>query len=134
MKSPDGATKPIWLDGVNVPHYPPPSGQMRCDVCVVGAGIAGMTTAYLLAREGKKIIVADEGAVGSGQTGRTSAHLASAIDDRFETIERELGLEASQIQYQSHATAIDTIERIAREENIDCEFARLNGYLFPAPT
>src|SRR5205085_8366830 len=68
----------------------------------------------------------------SGQTGRTSAHLASAIDDRFETIEKELGLEAAKVQYESHAAAIDAIERIAREENIDCEFARLNGYLFPA--
>src|SRR5438105_3374542 len=131
MKSPDGANHPIWIDGVNVPKYPQPRGELRADVCVVGAGIAGITTAYLLAREGKKVIVVDEGEVGSGQTGRTSAHLASAIDDRFEEIEK-LGADVAKVQYESHAAAIDAIERISRSENIDCEFARLNGYLFPA--
>src|ERR1043166_2965452 len=106
MKSPDGVTKSIWTEGVNVPKYPPPRGQLRADVCVVGAGIAGVTTAYLLAREGKNVIVADEGEVGSGQTGRTSAHLASVIDDRFEELEK-LGPDVARVQYESHAAAID---------------------------
>src|SRR5437016_1156004 len=115
MKPRDGSTKPEWYDGVNdIPqHAAPPKGQQRADVCVVGAGIAGLTTAYLLAGEGKRVIVLDEGPIGSGQTGRTSAHLASAIDDRFQEIERQLGEEAARVQYESHAKAIDTIERIA---------------------
>ena len=79
MKSPDGATVSQWYDGLQIPQYPAPAGEIRTDVCVVGAGIAGLTTAYLLARDGKKVVVADEGPIGSGQTGRTSAHLASAI-------------------------------------------------------
>jgi glycine/D-amino acid oxidase-like deaminating enzyme/nitrite reductase/ring-hydroxylating ferredoxin subunit len=135
MKSPDGATRPGWYEGISIPQYPqPPRGESRADVCVVGAGIAGLTTAYLLAGEGKKVVVLDEGPIGSGQTGRTSAHLASAIDDRFQEIERLLGLEASRVQYESHAAAIDRIERIARDERIDCDFKRLNAYLFPLPT
>src|SRR4051812_4606387 len=107
MKSPDGATVPIWIEGVEIPSRPPPSGQMQADVCVVGAGIAGLTSACLLAAEGKSVVVVDEGPIGSGQTGRTSAHLASAIDDRFQDVERELGAEASRVQYQSHSAAID---------------------------
>jgi glycine/D-amino acid oxidase-like deaminating enzyme/nitrite reductase/ring-hydroxylating ferredoxin subunit len=134
MKSPDGATVPIWIEGVDIPVHPPPTGMIEADVCVVGAGIAGLTSACLLAAEGKSVVVVDEGPIGSGQTGRTSAHLASAIDDRFQDVERELGPEASRIQYQSHSAAIDLIERCAREEGIDCEFKRLNGYLFPSPS
>jgi glycine/D-amino acid oxidase-like deaminating enzyme/nitrite reductase/ring-hydroxylating ferredoxin subunit len=135
MKSPDGATRPGWYDGISVPQYQqPPQGETPADVCVVGAGIAGLTTAYLLAGEGKKVVVLDEGPIGSGQTGRTSAHLASAIDDRFQEIERILGKEASRIQYESHAAAIDRIEQIARNEGIECDFKRLNAYLFPLPT
>jgi glycine/D-amino acid oxidase-like deaminating enzyme/nitrite reductase/ring-hydroxylating ferredoxin subunit len=134
MKAPEGATVSSWYHNVAVPSYPAPAGQLRTDVCVVGAGIAGLTAAYLLASEGKRVIVVDEGAIGSGQTGRTSAHLASAIDDRFEVIERELGAEASRIQYQSHAAAIETIEQIADREGINCDFKRLNAYLFPTPT
>src|SRR5687767_1786784 len=117
MKSPDGATTPAWTQTASpAPRHGPPPRDARADVCVVGAGIAGLTTAYLLAREGKSVVVLDEGEVGSGQTGRTSAHLASAIDDRFLEIERMHGEEGSRISYASHATAIDTIERIAREE------------------
>src|ERR1035437_5556296 len=51
--------------------------SIDADVCVVGAGIAGMTTAYLLAREGKSVGVLDKGQIGSGATAYTSAHLSS---------------------------------------------------------
>jgi glycine/D-amino acid oxidase-like deaminating enzyme/nitrite reductase/ring-hydroxylating ferredoxin subunit len=132
MKSPDGATKSSWYDAVQIPPHGPPSNSARADVCVVGAGIAGLTTAYLLCCEGKKVVVLDEGEIGSGQTGRTSAHLSSVIDDRFYHLEKTLGAEASRLAYQSHAKAIDTIQRIANDERIDCDFQRLDGLLFPA--
>jgi glycine/D-amino acid oxidase-like deaminating enzyme/nitrite reductase/ring-hydroxylating ferredoxin subunit len=134
MKSPDGRTVPTWKDAVaDAPRHPAPAGGLRADVCVVGAGIAGLTTAYLLAREGKRVIVLDEGPVGAGQTERTSAHLASAVDDRFYELERLHGAEGSRAGYEGNAAGIDLIERVAREEGIDCDFARLDGYLFPLP-
>lgn len=133
MKSPDGATKSSWYSGVTIPQFDPPPGPAQADVCVVGAGIAGLTTAYLLAAEGKSVIVLDEGPIGSGQTGRTSAHLSSIIDDRFVEMERLHGEENTRLTYQSHVRAIDTIERISHQENIDCEFARLNAFLTLSP-
>lgn len=133
MKSPDGRTVPTWKQLVSTPQFPSPPDQARADVCVVGAGIAGLTTAYLLARSGKSVIVLDEGPVGAGQTERTTAHLASAQDDRFTEIERLHGVEGSRLAYESHAAAIDLIESIARDEKINCDFARLDGLLFPAP-
>jgi glycine/D-amino acid oxidase-like deaminating enzyme len=134
MKSPDGATVPAWYDGVEIPQYSQPKGTLQADVCVVGAGIAGLTTAYFMLGEGKSVFIADEGPIGSGQTGRTSAHLASAIDDRFQTIEKELGQEATRTLYLSHAAAIDAIEKIVADEQIDCDFKRLNAYLFSVPS
>src|SRR5947208_8553506 len=113
MKSPDGATTPVWYETAKPPRYKSPPGTQRVDVCVAGAGIAGLTTAYLLAREGKSVIVLDEGEVGSGQTGRTSAHLTCVIDDRFTDIEKQLGADASRICYESHSAAIDKVEQIA---------------------
>jgi NADPH-dependent 2,4-dienoyl-CoA reductase/sulfur reductase-like enzyme len=88
MKSPDGDTLSSWYPGVEIPRYGPVRRTTHADVCVVGAGIAGLSTAYFLAKEGKSVIVLDEGDIGGGQTGRTSAHLASAIDDRFVEIEK----------------------------------------------
>ena len=136
MKSPDGMTDALWFDRIELPRYRAPSGRLalQADVCVIGAGIAGLTTAYLLVTEGYSVVVLDEGQIGHGQTGRTRAHLASAIDDRFIEIERLRGEEGARLAYESHATAIDTIERISHEEKIACEFARLDGFLSPIPS
>lgn len=125
-----GPTRPVWFD--DGPWEAPPSspGESSADVCVVGAGIAGLTTAYLLSREGKRVLVVDKAGVGTGETGRSSAHLASAIDDRFRAMEKTHGTESTKRYYQRHAAAIDLIERIAREEDIDCDFTRVDGYLF----
>src|SRR5690349_14881065 len=132
MKSPDGNTVPLWTQNLLSPTFPPPPQKVHADVCVVGAGIAGLTTAYLLTKAGRSVIVLDEGPIGAGQTERTSAHLASAIDDRFTEIERLHSEDGLRICYQSHATAIDMIQSISRDENIECEFRRVNGHLFPA--
>jgi glycine/D-amino acid oxidase-like deaminating enzyme/nitrite reductase/ring-hydroxylating ferredoxin subunit len=105
----------------------------RADVCIVGAGIAGLTTAYLLGREGRSVVVLDDGPIGGGNTERTTAHLSNAIDDRYVEIERLHGLRGARIAAESHTAAIDTIERIVREEQIDCDFERLDGYLFTPP-
>src|SRR5207237_6876151 len=105
----------------------------RADVCVVGAGIAGMATAYLLAREGKSVVVIDDGPVGGGMTGRTTAHLVNALDDRYFELERLHGEKGARLAAESHAAAIDRIEAIIAAENIQCEFERLNGYLFVPP-
>jgi glycine/D-amino acid oxidase-like deaminating enzyme/nitrite reductase/ring-hydroxylating ferredoxin subunit len=128
-----GKTQSSWYGAIELPRHPRAEGQMRAEVCVVGGGIAGLTTAYLLAAEGRSVVLLDEREIGAGETGRTSAHLASAIDDRFVEIERMHGEQGARLAYQSHATAIDTIERIAKNENLSCAFRRLDGYLFAAP-
>ncbi|HWA99797.1 MAG TPA: FAD-dependent oxidoreductase, partial [Pirellulales bacterium] len=106
---------------------------LETDVCVVGAGIAGLSVAWHLARAGKKICVLDDGPIGSGQTVRTTAHLSNAIDDRYIEIERIHGLEVSRLAAESHTAAIHRIESIVKAENIDCDFVRLDGYLFVPP-
>jgi glycine/D-amino acid oxidase-like deaminating enzyme/nitrite reductase/ring-hydroxylating ferredoxin subunit len=124
-------TRSAWMD-VAAPNYAPLGEDVVADVCVVGAGIAGMTTAYLLAREGSSVVVLDDGPVGAGMTQRTTAHLSNAIDDRYIRIERLHGRDGARIAAESHTAAIDRIEAIAREENIECGFERLDGYLVAA--
>jgi len=113
--------------------FPPLAEDIECEVCIVGAGIAGLTAAYLLARDGKGVIVIDDGPVGSGQTQKTTAHLSNAIDDRYTVLEGIRGEEISRVAAESHTAAIDRIESIAEEEEIDCDFLRVDGYLFAAP-
>src|SRR4051812_45919034 len=105
-----------------VPDLPPLTGDCMTGVCVVGAGIAGLSTAYHLSLQGQKVLVLDDGAIGSGETGRTTAHLSNAFDDRYHRVESQHGEEVSRTVAQSHTAAIDRIEAIVRDERIDCDF------------
>ena len=113
-----------------VPQFPPLDRDIRANVCIIGAGIAGMTSAYLLARTGRSIVVIDDGPIAGGETGRTTAHLTAALDDRYYEIERLHGRDGARVAAASHSAAIDRVEQIASLEEIDCEFERLDGYLF----
>src|ERR1019366_296643 len=105
---------------------------INADVCIVGAGIAGMTTAYLLAREGRSVVILDKSQIGSGETAHTTAHLSSVIDAGYREIEVLHGTKGAQLVAQSHTAAIAQIESIVAEEKIDCDFERSDGYLcFP---
>lgn len=115
---------------VSIPPDSPLPGDVRTNVCVIGAGIAGMTTAYLLARAGKAVTVIDSGPVGGGETGRTTAHITALLDDRYATIARRHGGDRARQAAESHTAAIERIEAIADLEDIDCDFERVNGYLF----
>jgi glycine/D-amino acid oxidase-like deaminating enzyme/nitrite reductase/ring-hydroxylating ferredoxin subunit len=112
------------------PALPRPS---NVDVCIIGAGITGLSVAYHLVYEGKSVLVLDDGPIGGGETGRTTAHLACALDDRFHELERHHGLHGAAIAAQSHAAAIDDIQAIVDRERIGCDFMRVDGYLFVPP-
>jgi glycine/D-amino acid oxidase-like deaminating enzyme/nitrite reductase/ring-hydroxylating ferredoxin subunit len=133
MKPTSGTTLSIWAATTDEPKKSPLVGDIRADVCIVGAGIAGLTTAYLLAKERQSVIVLDDGPIGGGMTSRTTAHLTNALDDRFYELERLFGEEGSRLAAESHSAAIDFIEQTVRDETIDCEFERLDGYLFIPP-
>jgi glycine/D-amino acid oxidase-like deaminating enzyme/nitrite reductase/ring-hydroxylating ferredoxin subunit len=89
-----------------------------------------MTTAYLLARAGRAVVVIDDGPIGGGETGRTTAHITAALDDRYTEIEKLHGEEGAKNAAESHTAAINRVESIASLEDIDCDFERVDGYLF----
>jgi glycine/D-amino acid oxidase-like deaminating enzyme/nitrite reductase/ring-hydroxylating ferredoxin subunit len=114
----------------DVPDLPTLTHDIRTSVCIVGAGIAGMSSAYLLGRAGRAVVVVDDGPIGGGETGRSTAHITAALDDRYSEIEKLHGVEGSRIAAESHTAAINRIESISSLEDIDCDFERVDGYLF----
>jgi hypothetical protein len=100
------------------------------DLVVVGSGIAGLSVAYQAARDGRDVVVVDRGAIASGMTARTTGHLTCTLDDFYHEFIALRGEEEARWLYQSQAAAIDSIEQIAREEGIECDFKRCDGYLF----
>jgi len=123
-------THSIWHDTYAVPDRPPLREDLTADVCVVGAGIAGLSVAFALARAGKRVVVVEKEQIGSGETGRTTGHLTNALDDRYLTLEKARGRESATIAAAAHSAAIDFIEEAVTKEGIDCDFTRLDGFLF----
>ncbi|RZJ83828.1 MAG: FAD-dependent oxidoreductase [Chryseobacterium sp.] len=124
----------FWIDSASILACEKPDRDIETEVLVIGGGIAGLSTAYNLLKKGKKVVVVEDGFIASGETGRTTAHLTSALDDRYYYIENVLGEKAAQLAAESHTAAIDEIEKNVTNLNIDCSFKRVNGYLFLHPT
>lgn len=128
-----GETISLWERTAKKFRSAPLSENLTAEVCIVGAGIAGVTTAYLLARQDRRVVLVDDGPVGGGMTGRTTAHLVNALDERYSDVEKILGEECSRLYAKSHTAAIDQIESIVTKEKINCDFERVEGYLFVPP-
>ncbi len=79
----DASVPSLWMRDAHPLATDPLAHDAAADVCVVGAGIAGLTAAYLLLQEGSRVVVIDSGAIGGGQTARTTAHLASGLSGRM---------------------------------------------------
>ena len=96
----------------------------------MGAGLAGITTAYCLVKAGRQVVVIDDGFVGSGETGRTTAHVVNALDDFYHVLIKMHGEENARLAADSHTAAMDFIESTAQALGIDCDLLRVDGYLF----
>lgn len=123
----------LWLETAHPDRQPALTENAVADVCVIGAGIAGVTTAYLLAREQRSVILIDDGTPGCGQTGMTTAHLSNVIDARYTEMVRLHGVDGARLACDSHRSAIARIESICAQEGIDADFDRVSGYLFLSP-
>jgi glycine/D-amino acid oxidase-like deaminating enzyme len=125
MKATSGVTLSPWVATGEIALRPKLAKHTKANVCVVGAGIVGMTTAYLLARAGKSVVVLDDGPIGGGMTSRTTAHLVTALDDRYFELEKLHGEKGARLAAESHRASIDQVESIVKDEKIDCELSGL---------
>jgi glycine/D-amino acid oxidase-like deaminating enzyme len=132
MEATNGASTSIWMATASVPAFPPLPGDLATGVCVIGAGIAGLTSAYLLAQEGQQVVLIDALGVGAGETGRTTAHFFPP-DEWYVDVEKSFGADAARRVAESFSNAVDLVETITQREKIDCEFERLDGYLYALP-
>lgn len=128
----NGLSTSVWMNTASVPKVLPLPGDAEAAVCVIGAGIAGLTSAYLLSEEGKAVIVIDAMGIGAGETGRTTAHFFPP-DEWYAGIEHAVGADHARLIADSFSSAIDLVESIVQKESIACDFERLDGYLYALP-
>lgn len=119
-----------WIDSKQQPNFPTLSENKNADVLVIGWGIAGLTTAYKIAKSWKSVILVEDWLIWSWESWRTTAHLSYVLGQHYYEYEKVFDFEKAKMIAESHQDAIDEIEKIIKDENIDCDFLRTDGYLF----
>ena len=122
----------LWLDTASPQQFSQPKGLIKVDVLVVGGGITGLTTGYLLKQAGRSVAIVDQKGIGGGETSHTTAHITFVTDIRLHELASRFGGKEAQALWGAGHRAMRQIEEIAQELKIDCELKRVPGYLFAA--
>ena len=126
-------TSSFWYDDVGLEKRSALQSDAQCDLVVVGSGIAGMSSAYEAARFGWRVIVIDRAeTIGGVMTPRTTAHLATELDDYYHLLIEARSEDDARVYHESQVAAVNRIQTICRDEKIDADFTRLDGILVPA--
>ena len=122
-------TTPFWVDSASLPRFPKLDRDTEADVVIVGGGITGLTTAYLLTKAGRSVVVLERQRCASVDTGHTTAHLTMVTDIRLKELVDNFSRDHAQAVWDAGLAAIAQIESNTEEESIACDFARVPGYL-----
>jgi len=125
--------QPVWFDARPLPDSGSLRGRITVDVLVVGAGITGLTTAYLLHEAGCRVALVDRQDLARGETAHTTAHLTFVTDSRLQDLVGRFGKTTAQAGWDAGVCAIRQIEKLAGELACDCDLRRVPGYLVAAP-
>lgn len=120
----------IWFEGVEKVSYPKIELPKETEIVIVGGGMAGITSAYLLAKAGKKVLLLEKGKIGGYVTSATTAFLTFTIDTEPLELIKKFGKENAKLILEAHKVAIDEVEKIIKTENIDCDFERCTNYIY----
>ena len=119
-----------WSETLSRPSFSKLEKDIETDVCIIGAGITGIMTAYMLLNKGLKITIMEKGEICSGVTENTTAKITSQHGLIYNYLEVTFGTEFAKFYLESNENAIDMIEEIVKKENIECDFKRTDNYIY----
>ncbi|MCM3588213.1 FAD-dependent oxidoreductase [Mesobacillus maritimus] len=122
--------EPYWLQSVDLPTFPKLEGDLDVEVAVIGGGMTGITSAYLLAKEGKKVALIEAGRVLTGTTGHTTAKVTAQHGIIYDELISHFGKEKTQAYYQANNEALQFIKNLVKEQQIDCDFSEQDAYIY----
>ncbi|MEU0787357.1 FAD-dependent oxidoreductase [Streptomyces sp. NPDC006173] len=119
-----------WMQTVGMPVYPSLTAPAEADVIVVGAGIAGLSTAWELSRVGLRVIVLEAARIAAGVTGHTTGKITALHTSIYGQLRSQHGEEAARLYATSQSTALGRIMQAAEELGTDCELERRPAYTY----
>lgn len=122
--------KSIWSRGTEIGERPECSAERTVETAVIGAGMAGILTAYLLKQKGTEVIVIEANRIAGGQTKNTTAKITSQHGMVYENLIKSYGCEKARLYAAANQEAIDNYQAIITEKKIECDFKRLPSYLY----
>lgn len=125
-----GKAESYWVATTPESNYPALSGDIRVDVAIIGGGIVGITSAFLLKEAGVSVAVIEADRILRGTTGHTTAKITSQHNLIYDSLISELGRGQAKQYADSNQAAIDKIEYIVRSWNIDCDFSYKPAYVY----
>ena len=120
----------VWMEDTKIRRRDALSGDMEAQAVVIGAGLAGILTAYYLKKEGIRALVLEADRVGSGQTKNTTAKITSQHGLLYERLIHTFGRRMAEHYARANEAAIGEYEKLIREKGIDCDFDRCPACLY----
>jgi glycine/D-amino acid oxidase-like deaminating enzyme/nitrite reductase/ring-hydroxylating ferredoxin subunit len=130
MSTLPGKAASLWTDTAPAPPRPPLGADAQADVCVVGAGMTGLTAALALARAGARVVVLDAHAVGSGVSGHTTAKITSLHGLIYAELRRKFGTDGARSYAAAQEAALAHVAAWVDELGIDCAFRRRPAFTY----
>lgn len=119
-----------WRDSVHVESFPKLEKDIQADVVIVGGGITGLTSAFLLVNEGLKVAVLEAGQLLSGTTGHTTAKITAQHALIYDELIQNIGKSKARLYYEANAEALDFMKQMVEQHQIDCEWTPQDAYIY----
>lgn len=122
--------KSLWTAESAETNYPKLNKNEKTDICIIGGGIAGAVTAYLLTKQGRNVIVIEKEKIGAGVTSNSTAKLTSQHELFYKYLVDNYGENIAKKYLESNEEGIKLAEKIINEEKIDCDYEKKDAYVF----
>lgn len=122
--------KSIWSQSCNIRERECLPGNLEVEAVIIGAGMAGILTAFALQEAGCQVVVLDAGQIGSGQTRNTTAKITSQHGMIYQKLTQTLGMDAARQYAQANQSAVRAYEAIIKDKHIDCDFEERSAYVY----
>src|SRR3954464_13417819 len=126
----EGRNTSLWVDSAPRTSYPALTPGLHVDVAVLGGGIAGLTTALLLKRDGAKVAVVEAGRVGAGETAYTTAKVPPLPGIQSQSVRSSFGEDGARAYAEANEAGLPRVAQWVDELEIDCDFRRKPAFTY----